>query len=156
MILAAASLWLASLAAGDAAGWKPSRAPTDQDRRIGAIADEAAAHSAQVTRWEDVPPAVRDAFRAHSGISGMSDAGGPFNPTDVGGRDSPRIRLRYAIAAQGYWFVCYETGGEAHQQHVAIWAGNPPLWARMTLYRANPSTRDIGPDLAAHFYFDEP
>ena len=107
MHAAAVCLWIAAFAAGDPAGWKPSRPPTDEDRRLASIAVEAAAHSVHVTRWDDLPDALHEAFAAHSGIKGMSDADGPFNATDSGPRQTPRIRLRYAISAQGYWFVCY-------------------------------------------------
>jgi hypothetical protein len=110
----------------------------------------------RVTRWAELPAALRDAFRAYGGITGMSDADGPFNPTDAGAPHDARIRLRYALAARGYWFVCYETGGESHQYHVAIWLADPALWSRVTLYRSNPCADEIGPDLAADRFFDEP
>ncbi len=70
--------------------------------------------SPMVTSMAQLPPDVADEFRRAIGEHSISDAGGPFNSTDVIEADNvPQRRFLRAYSINGYWAIWFELGGRA-------------------------------------------
>jgi hypothetical protein len=89
----------------------------------------------EVRRLPDVDAVVLKELGSRIGGTGaMSDAGGPFNPSDVR-TGEPTRRFVLAGRSGDRWFVCYERGGLGHHLVLVIFdtsgfGARPVLLAR--------------------------
>ncbi|NIJ28843.1 hypothetical protein FHT00_000776 [Sphingomonas insulae] len=68
--------------------------------------------STMATSMAQLPPDVVEEFHRAIGNRKVSDAGGPFNSTDViDDEDVPQHRFLRAYNIAGYWVIWFELGG---------------------------------------------
>ncbi len=75
-----------------------------------------------VSRWRDIPAAVRQTVSRDWRNAAIADPGQPFQSTDViaPGPPLPGRRLVLAARSDANWIVCWESGGIAHSFALAV------------------------------------
>lgn len=88
----------------------------------------------------DLPSPVSNALMRFFGSEKISDAGGPFNSTDVVDGHVPQRRFLRAYEAENYWIIWFEVGGIVSGPRTLAFYRDSRSSAASPAYHARPGT----------------